>query len=231
MITYTENILLCVVCTLLCYLSGLWLYIKYQKTWLNPLYTSSILLILLMFSGHIREDSYQEGSRIFNQLLQLAVVSLAVPLFKQWAFLKTNYKKILMGVFSGTLMGVLSAGVLASLFHLKHQLIASLIPKSVTLPIALTISRDLGGLTSTTVFFVVLSALISLTIGPYLFKGLGIKSKAAKCLAMGTSAQMLGANRSLLWGEEEGAMGSAAMITSAVVLSILVPVLPLILKL
>ncbi|WP_243450098.1 LrgB family protein [Neobacillus terrae] len=188
MITYTENVFFCVVFTLLCYLSGLWLYIKYQKSWLNPLYTSSVLLILLLVSGHIREDSYQEGSHIFNQLLQLAVVLLAVPLYKQWMFLKTNYKKILMGVFTGTAMGVISAGVLASIFHLKHQLVASLIPKSVTLPIALIISSDLGGLTSTTVFFVVLSALISLTIGPHLFKGLEIKSKAAKGLAMDTSA-------------------------------------------
>ncbi|MDF2792183.1 MAG: protein YxaC, partial [Neobacillus sp.] len=48
----------------------------------------------------------------------------------------------------------------------------------------------------------------------------------AKGLAMGTSAQMLGANRSLLWGEEEGAMGNIAMTTSALFLSMVVPIIP-----
>jgi putative effector of murein hydrolase len=76
---------------------------------------------------------------------------------------------------------------------------------------------------------VITSALISLIIGPILLKKLGIKSKSAKGLAMGTSAQMLGANRSLLWGEEEGAMGSVAMTISALFLTILVPILPYIL--
>lgn len=115
---------------------------------------------------------------------------------------------------------------MAQIFHLKHQLLASLIPRSVTLPIALTISSDLGGITSTTIFFVIISALISLIIGPKLLNQLGIKSKSAKGLAMGTSAQMLGANRSLLWGEEEGAMGNIAMTTSALFLSMVVPIIP-----
>nr|WP_308314892.1 LrgB family protein [Bacillus sp. T33-2] len=134
------------------------------------------------------------------------------------------------GVIGGTALGILSVIVLAHIFHLSQQLVASLIPRSVTLPIALTISDGLGGITSTTVFYVIFSGLVSLTLGPKLLKQLGIKSKAARELAMGTSAQMLGANRSLLWADEEGAMGSVAMTTSALLLSVLMPILPFILK-
>jgi predicted murein hydrolase (TIGR00659 family) len=221
-----ENILYCVFFTLLCYLFALKLYKKYKRDWLNPLYTASALLILLLLVCHLHIDSYQQGSMVFQQLLKLAVVSLAVPLYKQWSFLKKNYKKICTGVMGGTILGMVSVIALAQFFQLKQQLIASLIPKSVTLPIALTISTDLGGLSSTTVLFVIFSALISLTIGPHLFKHFGIRSKGAKGLAMGMSAQMLGATRSLIWGEEEAAMGSVAMITSALFLSILLPILP-----
>lgn len=66
-------------------------------------------------------------------------------------------------------------------------------------------------------------------MGPNLLKWLGINSKAAKGLAMGTSAQMLGASRSLMWGEEEGAMGCIAMTTSAIILSLFIPILLLLL--
>ncbi|WP_419888323.1 LrgB family protein [Neobacillus niacini] len=226
MILFMINIFFCLAITLACYFFSFKLYRKYKKAWLNPLYTASALLIFFLLIFHIHEDTYQQVSVVFNQLLQLAVVSLAVPLYKQWSFLKKNYKKIFAGVISGTVLGVIAVLGMAQLFQLKQQLLASLIPRSVTLPIALTISNDLGGITSTTIFFVIFSALISLMIGPKLLNQLGIKSKSAKGLAMGTSAQMLGANRSLVWGEEEGAMGSIAMTTSALFLSVLMPILP-----
>nr|WP_263327147.1 LrgB family protein [Neobacillus sp. Marseille-Q6967] len=230
MIDFIGNTLFTVILTIICYVFTFKLNKKYKKDWLNPLYTATILLILLLLVFHVDIGTYQQGSIIFTQLLKLAVVSLAVPLFKQWSFLKENYQKICSGVFGGTIIGIVSVVGLAQLFHLKEQLLASLILKSVTLPIALTISSDLGGLTSITVLFVIFSALISLTIGPSLFKHLGIRSKGSRGLAMGTSAQMLGANRSLIWGEEEGAMGSVAMIASGLIFSLLLPILPFLLK-
>ncbi|TDL72091.1 LrgB family protein [Rhodococcus qingshengii] len=229
MILPTVNAVFCIAITLACYFLGLKFYRRYQKAWLNPLYISSLLLIFLLIVSPIQEGAYQQGSSVFSPLLQMAVVSLAVPLYKQWPFLKKNYKKICIGVMSGTVLGVIAVLEMSRMFHLQEQLLASLIPRSATLPIALTISSDLGGITSTTVLFVIMSALISLIIGPFLLKKLGIKNKSAKGLAMGTSAQMLGANRSLLWGEEEGAMGSVAMILTALFLTILVPILPYIL--
>ncbi|MRG85882.1 LrgB family protein [Salinibacillus xinjiangensis] len=231
MITLLGTVFFCVLITLLSYFIGLKLYRKYPKDWLNPLYTSSVLLIILLLVTHVNGDTYQEGSFIFNLLLQLAIVSLAVPLFKQWSLLKKHYKKICIGVICGTGLGLTAVSVMSYVFHLNEQLTASLIPRSVTLPIAITISSDLGGITTTTVFFVIVSALISLIIGPKLLKRAGIKSKSAKGLAMGTSAQMLGANRSLSWGEEEGAMGSVAMTTSALFLSISVPIIATVLNL
>lgn len=229
MILFITNIFFGITITLVCYFLSLKLYWKYKKDWLNPLYTASALVILFLLVFDIKEDTYQQVNYFFNQLLHLAVVSLAVPLYKQWSFLKKNYKKIFAGVISGTALGVIVVLVMAQLFQLKQQLLASLIPRSVTLPIALTISHDLGGITSTTIFFVIISTLMSLMIGPKLLNQLGIKSKSAKGLAMGTSAQMLGVKRSLVWGEEEGAMGNIAITTSALFLSVLVPIFPYIL--
>ncbi|MGJ7919723.1 LrgB family protein [Neobacillus sp. LXY-4] len=225
MILFIIKVVFCILLTAACYFFSLKLYRKYKKGWLNPLYTASVLLTLLLLLLHIHEDTFNSVNVVFNQFLQLAVVALAVPLYKQWAFLKKNYKKILAGVFCGTATGVIVVLALSQIFHLKQQLLLSLIPRSVTLPIALTISSDLGGISSTTIIFVILSALISVMIGPNLLKQFGIKSKSAKGLAMGTSAQLLGANRSRIWGEEEGAMGNVAMTTSALFLSVLAPLL------
>ncbi|MGM0900938.1 MAG: LrgB family protein [Bacillota bacterium] len=226
--TLIFSTLVCILLTLCCYLLSLKLFLKYKKAWLNPLFIGSLLLVFLLLVFHVNVETYQQASSLFSQLLQLAVVSLAVPLYKQWAFLKKNYIKIIAGVVSGTSMGVIAVVIMSQIFHLQDHLLASLIPRSVTLPIALTISDDLGGIGSTTILFVIISALLSVWIGPRLFKRFGIKSKSAKGLAMGTSAQMIGANTSLVWGEEEGAMGSVAMTTSALLLTLVVPFISLI---
>jgi len=221
--------IVCILLTLCCYLLSLKLYYLYKKAWLNPLFTGSLLLVFFLLVFHVKEETYQHAYSVFNLLLQLAVVTLALPLYKQWQFLKKNYKMIITGVVSGTFIGVMAVLVMSQIFHLPHQLLASLIPRSVTLPIALTISDNLGGVSSMTILFVVISALFSVWMGPRLFTTLGINSKSAKGLAMGTSAQMIGANASLAWGEEEGAMGSVAMTTSAMLLTVVVPVISFIL--
>ncbi|KAA9028581.1 LrgB family protein [Niallia endozanthoxylica] len=217
--------LFCILITLGSYGICTVFYRKYKKSWLNPLFSSSFLLVLLLLLFHIPEETYSQASSLFQFLLQLVVVSLAVPLYKQWTFIKKNYKKIFIGVMAGTAMGLLTVVLLAHFFHLKEQLLASLIPKSITLPIALTISSNLGGLYSTTIIFVIISALISVLIGPKLMQQLGIKSKAAKGLAMGTTAQMIGANTSSIWGEEGRTMGNVAMTTSALLLTLAVPII------
>ena len=223
--TEFSDLLFCLILTISTYLLSFLLYQKWLKPWLNPLFTASTLLVVLLFLFQVPVDTYRDTSSLFSHLLQLAVVSLAVPLYKQWGLVKKNYKKIITGVLAGTTFGVLAVVVLAHFFHLQQQLLASLIPRSVTIPVALTISNELGGMNSITILFVVISALMSVWIGPKLFIHLGIHSKSAKGLAMGTSAQMIGANHSLFWGEEEGAMGSVAMTISPLMLSLGLPLL------
>jgi putative effector of murein hydrolase len=226
-----EANVFCLLMTLIVYSSSLFLYRKVKKQWFNPLYTATLLLLLISHIFHIQKSTFSEGSLVTNHLLQIAVVALAVPLYKQGAILKGEFRKISTGVLSGTLLGIGAVILLSHFLKLSDPLVASLIPRSVTLPIALTVSSDLGGLASMTILYVVLSGLASFLFGPMLLNKVGIRSKAAKGLAMGTSAQMLGASRSLAWGEEEGAMGSVAMTTTALLFSLLVPFLPHLLNL
>ncbi|WP_409302618.1 LrgB family protein [Peribacillus sp. SCS-155] len=209
--------------TLASYTVCLKLFRRFNKAWLNPLYTSSLIIIMFLLFFNIPVDVYQKENKVFGMLLQLSIVAFAFPLYKQWPLLQRNYPKICYGVLSGTAAGVLAVFFSSQIFHFNHEVIASLIPRSVTLPIAIAVSSDLGGITSVTVFFVLFSGLFSVIVGPALLNKAGITSKAARGLAMGTSAQMLGANRSLIWGEEEGALGCIAMAASAILLSASLP--------
>jgi predicted murein hydrolase (TIGR00659 family) len=219
------NTLLCVVTTVSSYCISLRLFQRFRSSWLHPLYTTTALVLCILPLFSIDNEGYTEGADIFTFFLGSATVSLAVPLYKQLYSLKQYLPLIIGGVLIGTLSGIISASLLAKAMHLSHSIVLSLIPKSATLPIALSISQSLGGIPSLTILFVILSGIFSLTIGPFLFTALGIKSRIARGLAIGTSAQALGAGRAMEWGEIEGAAGSAAMGTAALCMAILAPFL------
>jgi putative effector of murein hydrolase len=219
-----ENMLISTGITVSAYLIGLKIFQAFNRNvWLNPLYTVTLFLFIFLPFLHLDYQSYENGSGVFSILIQTAIVSLAIPLFKQWPLIKKNFKKICTGIFVGGAAGVGSTFSLASLFGIKKAIMASLLPKAATLPVALSASGTLGGVPALTVLFVLTSALFSFICGPKVLEWLNIKSKAARGLAMGASAQALGASKCLQWGEEEGAMSAIAMTTTAIIVSSFIP--------
>lgn len=219
------KIVFCTITTALSYTLSAWLFNRFKKPWLNPLFTSSLIIIFFISVLHLNISVYTNGDGIFSFLLGTATVSLAIPLYTHLSMIKKYFFIIFMAVVPGTLMGVISVVLLTKLLHLNKEMMYSLIPKSVTAPIAISISETMGGIPSLTILFVVVSAIFSLVIGPFLLKIIKIHSKIAKGLALGTSAQAIGASRAFEWGEIEGTMGSIAMISSALFLSLITPLL------
>ncbi|MBS4211028.1 MULTISPECIES: LrgB family protein [Neobacillus] len=220
-----ESILLCTAVTVISYLIGLKVFKRYQKPWLNPLYTVTVFIISMISLFHLNMKDYTSGSGVFSLLLGTATVSLAVPLYKHIKLIKKYFLVILWAVLSGTITGVATVVFLTKLLHVNREIMITLIPKSVTAPIALSISQSVGASSSLTLMFVLFSGILSLTIGPSMLKYARIKSGIAKGLALGTSAQAIGAKRAFEWGELEGAMGSIAMITAAIIMSVFAPLI------
>jgi putative effector of murein hydrolase len=223
--TMISNILLCTSITVMSYAVGNKVFKTYNKSWLNPLYTVTVFIIGLLTLSHIQVAQYSSGTGIFSLLLGTATVSLAVPLYRHVRIIRKNFVIIFWAVMPGTLTGVISIVLLTKYLHMNKEIMLSLIPKSVTAPIALSVSQSLGGIPSLTILFVCISAVFSLMVGPFLLNFTRIRSRIAKGLALGTSAQAIGANRAFEWGEIEGVMGSIAMITSALIMSIMIPLL------
>jgi predicted murein hydrolase (TIGR00659 family) len=220
-----SSLLFFTLITLSTYVVGVKVFQRYKRAWLNPLYSVTVFIICFICFLHIDISSYTAGNGIFSLLLGTATVSLAIPLYKHLKLIQKHLSVIVWAVVPGTLMGVISVILLTKLWHLNHEMMFSLIPKSVTAPIALSISQTTGGIPSLTILFVVISAVFSLITGPFLLKFTRINSRIAKGLALGTSAQAIGASRAFEWGELEGTMGSIAMISSALFLSLLTPLL------
>ena len=128
------------------YLAAVWLFRKTRLSILNPLLVSIPVLALITHFLGISYESFEKGSRMISFMLGPTVVVLGYLLYEQMAQLKENAVSIITSVFVGCITGVLSVIFIARYFGADHALVASLEPKSVTTPIAMSIAERSGGI-------------------------------------------------------------------------------------
>lgn len=138
---------------------------------------------------------------------------------------KENALPILSGILFGAVSGMISVILLSKAFNLSSELTKSLIPKSITTPIGMALSKQLGGLPSVAVVAIIITGILGSIIGPFLYKILRINDKVAMGIAMGSSSHAVGTAKAMEIGEIEGAMSSLTIAISGIVTVLIAPVL------
>lgn len=154
-----------------------------------------------------------------------ATIALALPLYKKFSLFKENALPILSGILFGAVSGMISVILLSKAFNLSSELTKSLIPKSITTPIGMALSKQLGGLPSVAVVAIIITGILGSIIGPFLYKILRINDKVAMGIAMGSSSHAVGTAKAMEIGEIEGAMSSLTIAISGIVTVLIAPVL------
>ncbi len=96
-----------------------------------------------------------------------------------------------------------------------------MIPKSVTTPIAIEVSRSLGGMPSVTVAAVVVTGILGAILCPVLIRVFRIRNPIAAGVGIGTSSHAMGTSKAVELGEVQGAM-SGISIGVAGILTVLI---------
>lgn len=212
------------------YLFALWLYRKTKLPFLHPLLVSIPLLALGIHLLGITYESFEKGSRIISFMLGPTVVVLGYLLYEQLEHLKGNALSIITSVFVGCVTGIVSVVSIARYFGADHALVASLEPKSVTTPIAMSIAEKSGGIPSIAAVVVIVVGIFGGIVGPFILERLGIKSRIARGLALGSAAHGLGTARAMELGSIEGAISGLAIGVMGIMTAVLVPVIEMILE-
>lgn len=207
------------------YLIGCVIKEKFKFPIFNPLLIAIIILIAVLSGFNIEYNDYNKGGEIISFFLAPATIALALPLYKKFSLFKKNALPILVGILCGVISGILSVIVLAKAFNLSNELVESLIPKSITTPIGMALSEQLGGLPSITVVAIIVTGILGSIIGPFLNKILKINDKVAMGIAMGNSSHAVGTARAMELGEIEGAMSSLTIAISGIATVVLAPLL------
>ncbi|TDT63350.1 LrgB family protein [Fonticella tunisiensis] len=187
------------------------LYNKTKVSLFNPLLISQVLIIAILSKFKISFNDYNMGGQIISFFLIPSTVILAVPLYKKIKLLKAYSIPIIGGIAAGSISGIVSIILLSKLFHLDKVLLSSLVPKSVTTPIGMEISKQIGGIPAVTVASIVATGIIGSVIAPYICKMFKITDEIAVGIAIGTSSHAIGTAKALEIGEVEGAMSGLAI--------------------
>lgn len=190
---------------------------------LNPVLLSIVLIVVTLSGTGTTYETYFEGAQFVHFLLGPATVALAIPLYRQVDKVRRSALAVLTSIVSGSITAVVSAVLIAWMLGGSRDALVSLAPKSVTAPVAMGITEQLGGLPSLTAVLVITTGIFGAMIGPYLLDLLRIKNMAARGVAMGTASHGIGTARALQASEVAGAFSGLAMGINALATAILLP--------
>jgi predicted murein hydrolase (TIGR00659 family) len=196
-------------------------YVRWNTVLLSPILISPIVLIVLLLISHASYNTYIEGAKWLTYLLGPATVAFAVPMYKHINLLKRHLFEVISSVTVGSAAAIVSTFLYAMWMHLNTSLTNSLVPRSITTPVAMNISKTIGGIPTLTAVFVIITGITGAVVGPSMIRIFHIEKSSAKGLMLGMSAHGAGTSKAFEMGELEGTFASIAMIVAAIITIIL----------
>lgn len=192
---------------------------------LNPVAWSVVSIILVLMVLDIEYHHYFDGAQFIHFLLGPATVALAIPLYQYRHQLLSLWLPIMLATTLGLLVAGVSAFMVAYLLGASDDVMMSLIPKSVTAPVAMSLAEMNGGVATLTAAFVVLTGIMGAMFGPLVFRVMRLKDERVMGIAMGVSAHGIGTAKAFHLGAQMGAFSGLAMALAALLSGFLLPTL------
>ena len=177
----------------------------------NPILLSVAFIIFLLDIFDIPLADYNIGGDIITMMLYPVMTVLAYSIYRQKEILKQYFFTIIIGCFVGSVASMVSAVVLCRLFGLDDVLAYTMMPKSVTTPIAIELSKHLGGLPPVTIAAVIITGIMGAMFAPIAIKVFRVTNAIAAGVGIGTASHGVGTSKAIELGEVQGATSGVAM--------------------
>ena len=204
-------------------------YALYRRSDFNPLLNPVALAIVVIVTTLKLTDTpyplYFDGAQFVHFLLGPAVVALAIPLYAQLEHLKRDALAIVAALLAGAVTAVASAIGVAWALGASETTLRSLVPKSITAPIAMGISEKLGGAPSLTAVLVIATGIVGAISAKYILNALKISDHAVRGFSVGVAAHGIGTARAFQVSEQAGAFAGLAMGLHGLIAAIGMPLL------
>lgn len=193
------------------YAAGQWLNRRLRTPLANPLLIAIALCSCFLVAADVEFEDFNRGGRLLTMFLAPATAALAVTIHRRRAVMRQALLPILAGCAAGAAASMASVAVLCPLLDLDTTLTVSLLPKSVTTPIAVSLSEKTGGIPAVTVAAVLLTGITGAVLSPLLIRFLRLNDPVVVGVAIGTSSHAIGTAKALELGELYGAASGVSI--------------------
>ena len=177
----------------------------------NPLLIATVLIIALLKLTGISYEDFFIGGHVIHMLLPPATAVLALTVYNQMELLKKNLLPVLVGSAVGAVAAVSSIWIMCKVFGLDDSMTMSLLPKSVTTAISVSISESHGGIVPITVAAVVVTGIFGAVAAPLFIRLFRVRNPLAAGVAIGSCSHAAGTSRAIELGELQGAASSISL--------------------
>ncbi len=232
---YLANPLFGVFLSLAVFLFGQWLFKKSNGFFLfQPLFVSmvlgiTILIVIAKFlnttTAQIYTQVYKPGGDIIFWFITPATIAFAVPLYKRNDIVKKNWLVIILGLVFGTFISMVLITLVSKVVGLDNIGIKSMLSQSATTAVAMPLTASIGGNASVTAMACIINAVVIYALGKQLVDWFKLNSDPLGAgLGLGASGHTIGSAFALQLGSIQGAMAAVAVVATALVDNLLVPV-------
>lgn len=213
-----------VTATIVVYLIAVQVYrkVSYQSV-AHPVWTAVAALIAILTLTETSYETYFKCVSSIQFMLGPATVALAIPLYRQLDTLRRNWFAFLAASILGCITAAATAMAASWALGAADTVILSMSVKSVTMPIAISITELKGGSQALTSALVMLTGVLGAALAQPVLSAIKIRNEAAVGFALGTSAHGIGTSRAFRISEKAGAFSGLAMGVSGLITGLVAP--------
>ncbi|CAM4082666.1 LrgB family protein [Vreelandella rituensis] len=222
--TLLATPLFAVALTLTAYLLGMGLFRRLgQPTWLPAILIAAVFLAALLALSGIPYPEYREGANWLTILLGPATVALGMPLYQQLPRIRELWRPLVVSLPLAASLAVLYALGIAWLMGASQPILASLAAKSVTAPIAIGITQQLGGSIALLMGGLLVTGVAAIAFVSLLARWMKIKDERIIGFALGLNGHAIGTVRAFEISPTAGAFASLGMSLTGIFTALLLP--------
>jgi len=191
----------------------------------NPVLVAIAVVIAALVATGTPYRTYFAGAQLIHFLLGPATIALAVPLAKHFALIRANLRSIGLALLAGSASAIIGGVAIVQMCGGSQVIALSMAPKAATTPIAMAVSKQVGGMPELTASLAILGGITAAIVGQWMFKILAISDWRAQGLAAGVAGSGIAAAHVAARNETGAAFAAIGVGMNGLLTALLVPLL------
>lgn len=190
----------------------------------NPVLISTVALIAYLKILNIDYAVYHNTAQFIDFWLKPAVVVLAVPLYQNRQKIFNQWLPVIVSQLAGSITGIVTGMYFAKWLGAGRDVVLSLASKSVTNPIAIEITRSIGGIPAITAATVIIAGLVGQIAGYKMLKNTVVMPSSVG-MSLGTASHAMGIAASLERSRRMAAYAGLGLTLNGILTALIAPLI------